>query len=65
MGALDPIKCAAIANEDCRCLAMLQRRSGETLPQLLDRLDIAIERAWATDQFTDEINPPLPATKPR
>jgi predicted RNase H-like HicB family nuclease len=42
---------------------MLQRRSGETLQQLLERLDAAIDLAWTTDQYTDEINPPSPTTK--
>jgi len=60
LGALHPIACAAIANDDDNCLAMLQRRSGETLQQLLERLDAAIELASTTDQFTDEINPPIP-----
>ena len=65
LGALDPIKCVAIANDDCSCLAMLQRRSGETVPQLLDRLDTTIALAWTTEQLIDEINPPLPKTKQR
>lgn len=65
LGALYPIKCVAIANDDCNCLAMLQRRPGESLQQLLDRLDAAIDLAWTTDQFTDEINAPLPRSKKR
>ena len=65
LGALDPIKCAAIANDDDTCLAMLQRIPGETLQQLLERLDAAIDRAWTTEEFTDEINTPLPRTKQR
>ena len=65
LGALDPIKCAAIANDDDSCLAMLPRRPGETLQQLLERLDAAIDLAWTTDEFTDEINTPLPRTKQR
>lgn len=65
LGALDPIKCVAIANTDYSCLAMLQRRPGETLQQLLERLDAAIEHAWTTDELTDEINPPLPPTRKR
>ena len=65
LGALDPIKCVAIATDEASCLAMLQRRSGETLQQLLERLDAAIDRAWTADQFTDEINPPLPPRKKR
>jgi len=65
VGALRPIECAAIANDEENCLAMLQRKSGETLQQLLERLDTAIERAWTTGQFTDEINVRPPRTKPR
>lgn len=56
IGALHPIACAAIANDDHDCLAMLQRKPGETLPQLLERLDAAISAAWTTGHFTDEIN---------
>ena len=63
LGALPPIKCVAVANDDDICYAMLQRRSGETLQQLLERLDAAIDLAWTTDQYTDEINPPSPKTK--
>ena len=37
---------------------MLVRRRGETLEQLLTRLDRAIEKAINEDIFTDEINPP-------
>lgn len=65
LGALPPIKCVAVANDDDICYAMLQRRPGETLQQLLTRLDAAIDLAWATDQYTDEINPPLPPPKRR
>ena len=53
----------AIANDDDICYAMLQRRPGESLQQLLERLDAAIDLAWTTDQYTDEINPPLPKTR--
>jgi hypothetical protein len=37
---------------------MLKRRRGETLAQLLTRLDQAIARAWTEEIYTDEINPP-------
>ena len=56
IGALRPIKCAAIANDEHDCLVMLQRKRAETLQCLLERLDAAIGRAWSTGQFTDEIN---------
>jgi hypothetical protein len=37
---------------------MLVRRDGETLHQLLIRLDLAIARAFVDDIFTDEVNVP-------
>jgi hypothetical protein len=58
IGALPPIKSAAVANDDYNCLAMLKRRPGETLQQLLERLDAAIYLAQTEEQFTDEINTP-------
>jgi len=42
---------------------MLVRRKGETLVQLLTRLDQAIAKAYTENVFTDEINPPLPPSK--
>jgi hypothetical protein len=39
-------------------MAMLARRDGETLAQLLARLDRAIGKALTDDIFTDEINSP-------
>ncbi len=56
IGALRPIKCAAIANDHHDCRAMLQRKPTETLQQLLERLDAAIDRARTTGELTDEIN---------
>ena len=58
IGALRPVGCVATAaDEDCT-YAMLVRRRGETLEQLLVRLDQAIYKALAEDIFTDEINAP-------
>jgi hypothetical protein len=65
LGAMAPVKCAAIATDEARCLAMLQRQSGETLGQLLERLDAAIAMAWTTARPIDEINPPWPGSKRR
>lgn len=56
VGAMPPIKCAATAGDDHRCLAMLKRRPRETLRTLLERLDAAIERAETEDTMIDEIN---------
>lgn len=57
IGFMAPVGPVAIANDDNNCLAMLQRRDGETLHQLLIRLDAAIGRALRDGEFTDEINP--------
>lgn len=56
IGAIRPILCAAIANDDHQCLAMLQRHPGETLQQLLRRLDAAIATARDRGVLLDEIN---------
>lgn len=57
LGAFGPAQCAAVASDESTCLAMLQRRDGESLYALLTRLDAAIARAWDEEEFTDEINP--------
>ena len=56
VGGIGPIKCAAVATDEDQCLAMLQRKPGETLRQLLERLDAAINTAITTEQMIDEIN---------
>lgn len=56
VGEIGPIPCAAVASDDHNMLAALQRRTGETLMQLLQRLDAALLRALDHDEFTDEIN---------
>ena len=57
IGILRPVGCVATAaDEDCT-YAMLVRRRGESLFQLLTRLDQAIDKALTLGIFTDEINP--------
>jgi hypothetical protein len=56
VGVIRPVGCVAVATDGHNSLAMLKRRSGETLVQLLTRLDLAIERAWTEEIYTDEIN---------
>jgi hypothetical protein len=57
IGMLRPVGCiATAADEDCT-YAMLARRRGESLLQLLVRLDQAVDKALTTGIFTDEINP--------
>jgi len=61
LGDKYPVGCIAIASDEHNkhnILAMLKRREGETLAQLLIRLDQAIAKAHNEDIFTDEINPP-------
>lgn len=56
IGVLRPVGCVAIAaDEDCT-YAMLVRRKGETLQQLLSRLEQALDKALTLDIYTDEIN---------
>lgn len=62
VGILNPVGCVAVATDGHNSLAMLKRRPGETLTQLLTRLDQAIERAWTEEIYTDEINPPASHT---
>jgi hypothetical protein len=59
VGRVETIPCAAIASDDHILYAArgaLVRRDGETLTQLLDRLDAALATAFATDHYTDEIS---------
>jgi acetylglutamate kinase len=56
IGMLRSVGCVATAaDEDCN-YAMLVRRRGESLFQLLTRLDQAIDKALTLGIFTDEIN---------
>jgi len=58
VGVLRPIGCVATAaDRDCT-YAMLVRRKGEGLMQLLTRLDAAIAKAYEENTCVDEINPP-------
>ena len=61
IGVIRPMGCVAIASNAHQSLAMLVRRKSESLPQLLERLDLAVGKALHEDIYTDEINNP-PAT---
>ena len=66
IGQVGSIRCAATAADEDQCLAMLQRRPGESLMDLLQRLDAAIEDAYENNVYIDEVNPPprpSPSTK--
>lgn len=57
VGAIESAPCAAIASDDSM-LAALARRDGESLSDMLQRLDAAVAKAVEDEHFTDEINPP-------
>lgn len=56
LGRIATIECAATAADEDQQLAMLIRRDGETLGELLVRLDKAIHLAYEHQQYIDEIN---------
>ena len=56
LGAVGHVGCAAIASDGHNCLAMLVIGGGESLEDLLTRLDEAIRTALEDEVFTDEIN---------
>jgi len=56
LGRVGRVRCAATASDADQGLAMLARKSGESLPELLQRLDGAIEDAYERGIFADEIN---------
>jgi hypothetical protein len=64
LGAVHPIPCVAIANDNQGSLAMLRRRANESIPQLLRRLNDSIALAMEADEIIDEINVRPPARRP-
>ena len=56
VGCVPPIPCAAIASDEHNMLAALVGRRGESLPELLDRLEAAVAKAYDEEIYTDEIN---------
>jgi hypothetical protein len=56
IGRVGSVRCAAMAVDEHNALAMLVRRPGESLNDLLARLDEAIRLAVEEDTYTDEIN---------
>ena len=58
IGRVGPVRCAATAADEDQGLAMLQRRPGESLMGMLQRLDAAIADAYENNIYIDEINTP-------
>ena len=46
IGRIGPVRCAEVAADGDQQPAMLVRRPKESLEELLDRLDVAIGKAW-------------------
>jgi hypothetical protein len=57
LGNVHRVGCVAVAHDGRQTVAMLLRREGETVPQLLTRLDLAIAKALTEGTCTDEVNP--------
>jgi hypothetical protein len=56
IGQIYPIPCAAVASDEHNMYVALLRRDGESLTDLLNRLDTALEAALTQEIYTDEIN---------
>ena len=64
LGAIDHVptlRHTAIASDEHNMLVALVRRPGESLHQLLDRLERALGPAIEDQVFVDEINEPSPS----
>jgi hypothetical protein len=59
-GYAPSVRYTAVANDEHNMLVGLVRRPGETLHQLLDRLEQALGPAIEDQVFVDEINRPSP-----
>ena len=58
IGTIAPLHGAAVAHDGTKTVALLRRRTGEALSDLLVRLDAAIVTAKSTGSRVDEINTP-------
>lgn len=65
IGTMQPVGAVAVATDGHNALAMLRRRDGETLVEILVRLDAAIGQALDGDDFTDEVNSPTTPSRKR
>ncbi len=57
LGNVRPVGCVAVAHDGRQTLSMLLLRDGETVAELLTRLDLAIAKALHQGIHTDEVNP--------
>jgi hypothetical protein len=57
LGNVRPVGCVAVAHDGRQTVSMLLLREGETVAQLLTRLNLAIAKAFTEGTRTDEVNP--------
>jgi hypothetical protein len=57
LGNVRPVGCLAVAHDGRQTVAMLLRREGETVAELLTRLDLAIAKARTEGIRADEVTP--------
>ncbi|MGB6450869.1 MAG: hypothetical protein WBE92_08970 [Steroidobacteraceae bacterium] len=65
IGEIPPIRRAALAAEGKKARVALVGRDGETIAQLLERLDAAVGRAMAEDTVVDEVLPEIKRRRSR
>ena len=65
VSVIESFGCIAAAAEKTHSVAMLRRRRGESLAELLQRLDAAVATAYATGSRVDEVNVPQEQIAPR
>ena len=65
VAVIESFGCIAAAAQKTHSLALLRRRSGESLTDLLQRLDAAVATAYATGSRVDEVNVPPNQMPPR
>jgi hypothetical protein len=59
IGEIPPIRRAALAAQGKKARVALVARDGETIAQLLERLDTALGQAMAQDTVIDEVLPEI------
>jgi hypothetical protein len=64
IGEIPPIRRAALAARGKKARVALVGRDGETIAQLLERLDIALGKAMAEDAVIDEVLPEIRRRRP-
>jgi hypothetical protein len=65
LGEIPPIRRAALAAQGKKVRVALVGRDGETIAQLLERLDSALGKAMAEDAVIDEVLPEIKRRRAR